>query len=116
MLDVFFRPLNLADIIEELERCESEIDVADIFIEPPEVNILSDEDSADEDDGGTVDNLTSRQLAANVEVVFSNNNRIGPSNDLELSFDVMPKELSTTQKSVIATTSSAGEFVVRITY
>ncbi|KAG5863297.1 hypothetical protein JTB14_020644 [Gonioctena quinquepunctata] len=49
----------------------------DIFIEPPEANVETDEDSADGDDGGLVDNLTSRQLRAAAEIKLPNNDRIG---------------------------------------
>lgn len=51
--------------------------VDEIYIEPPESNELTDEDSADEDEGGLVDNLTARQLTARAEIVYSTNNRLG---------------------------------------
>lgn len=56
-------------------------DIEDIYIEPPEANILTDEDSADEDDGGLADNLGARQLSAQAEIVFSNKMRIGLENE-----------------------------------
>ncbi|KAI4462959.1 transposase is4 [Holotrichia oblita] len=49
----------------------------DIYVEPPEPNVDTDEDSGDEDGGGLIDSLTSRQLRANVEVRLPNNERIG---------------------------------------
>ncbi|KAG8285673.1 hypothetical protein J6590_075709 [Homalodisca vitripennis] len=53
------RNLILAEIIEELQHDDLEdLVVSDIYMEPPEPNVLSDEDSADEDGGGTIDNLT----------------------------------------------------------
>lgn len=42
---------------------------------------MSDEDSGDEDGGGLIDNLSSRQLNAVAEVVFSNNQRLGAELD-----------------------------------
>ena len=48
---------------------EGNFEAADIFIEPPQV-ALTDEDSADEDDGGTIDNLNGRQLAASAVTVL----------------------------------------------
>lgn len=73
-----FRPLTLAEIIDELESDEYQGDaVSSIFIEPPDAAGLSDEDSANEDEGGLIDNLSSRQLAANAEIVFTNDERVG---------------------------------------
>ena len=37
---------------------------ADIFIEPPPVDPLTDEDSGDEDEGPAAENLNGRQLSA----------------------------------------------------
>ena len=48
-----------------------------IYIEPPEATIYSDEDSADEDSGGLIDNLSSRQLRAGAETVLADGRRIG---------------------------------------
>lgn len=47
-------------------------DIEEIFIEPPDPTALTDEDSADEDDGGTLDNLSGRQLQSKVEIKFAN--------------------------------------------
>jgi hypothetical protein len=58
------------EILAEME-CEDD-DVHLIFIEPPEPNIISDEDSADENAGGMIHNLSGRQLNAVAEVVFTN--------------------------------------------
>ncbi|KAG5864142.1 hypothetical protein JTB14_022006 [Gonioctena quinquepunctata] len=49
----------------------------DIFVEPPAPNVDTGGDSGDEDDGGLLDNLTSRQLRANAEIRLINNERIG---------------------------------------
>lgn len=71
------------EILQELE--DDEKDISRLYIEPPEPNVESDEDSADEDEGGMLDNLTGRQLRAGAEVLFANNARtqLGP----ELSTD-----------------------------
>ncbi|KAK9754666.1 Transposase IS4 [Popillia japonica] len=46
-------------------------EVSQIFMEPPESNVLTDEDSGDED-GGLLDNLSGRQLRVGGEVVVKN--------------------------------------------
>ncbi|KAG5897417.1 hypothetical protein JTB14_032109 [Gonioctena quinquepunctata] len=45
-----------------------DLDVGDIYIEPPEPAELTNEDSADEDGGGLVDNLSANQLRAAAEI------------------------------------------------
>ncbi|KAG5871428.1 hypothetical protein JTB14_036083 [Gonioctena quinquepunctata] len=45
-----------------------DLDVGDIYIEPPEQAELTDEDSADEDGGGLVDNLSANQLRAAADI------------------------------------------------
>ncbi|KAG5896982.1 hypothetical protein JTB14_018497 [Gonioctena quinquepunctata] len=47
---------------------EDDIDVREIFIESPDANVLTDEESGEEDEGGTIDNLNRQQLSAHVEV------------------------------------------------
>ncbi|KAL3273109.1 hypothetical protein HHI36_014563 [Cryptolaemus montrouzieri] len=47
-------------------------DVDSIFIEPPEADVLTDEDYGDEGAGSMIDNLSDRQLPARVEVKFAN--------------------------------------------
>lgn len=84
----------MAEILEELEKVDD--DVNGIFIEPPDPNMLSDEDSGNEDEGGAIDNLSSRQLAANAEVVFNNGGRLGYDVDLELPFDVLQQDIVST--------------------
>lgn len=56
--------------------------VEEIYVEPPEVSSLTDEDSGDEDSGGTLDNLSGRQLRSHAELVLSNNNRISCQEDI----------------------------------
>lgn len=60
---------------EALEIAYSE-DIDAIYIEPPEPNVLTDEDSGDEDCGGNIDNLSGRQLRALAEVKFVNKNNV----------------------------------------
>lgn len=45
-----------------------------IFIEPPDAVVLTDEDSAEEDESGFVDNLSGRQLRAGAEICRKNVN------------------------------------------
>ena len=61
----------MKDVVDALAEDESNLlDVDGIFISSPDVNMDSDEDSANEDEGGLVDNLTGRQLLANAEISF----------------------------------------------
>jgi DNA excision repair protein ERCC-6 len=55
-----------------LEDNDDVDDLPDIFVEPPEQNYLTDEDSADEDCGGNLENLSKRQLLASVDLRFHN--------------------------------------------
>lgn len=48
-----------------------------IYIEPPESNICSDEDSADEDSGGLRQPQYSRPLRAGAEIVLTDGRRTG---------------------------------------
>jgi len=52
-------------------------DIDRIFIEPPEATVLTDEDSADEDTGGLIDNLTGGQLRAGAHVIFADKSTEG---------------------------------------
>lgn len=58
-------------------------DVGEIFIEPPESNVLTDQDSADEDEGGTVDHLNGAQLRAAAEVRLADHTDNGNYSDHE---------------------------------
>lgn len=54
---------------EALQMVASDdIDVSDIYIEPPDSSQLTDEDSANEDEGGFADNLSANQLRAPAEL------------------------------------------------
>ncbi|XP_067003927.2 uncharacterized protein [Anabrus simplex] len=77
-MDACFKDITLKEVLDILEADDSEEEtVKGIFIEPPEVNVPSDEDSGDEDGGGLVDNLTGRQLSSKAEIVYTNNVRLG---------------------------------------
>lgn len=58
--------------------------------------MLTDEDSADEDEGGAVDNLSGRQLLANAEIKLTNNTVISSIVDGNNSFD-FPRPSTSTQ-------------------
>ncbi|KAJ8953386.1 hypothetical protein NQ318_023503 [Aromia moschata] len=45
-----------------------DLDVQEIFIESPDANVFTDEDSGDEEKGGLVDNLSGQQLLAGAEL------------------------------------------------
>lgn len=61
---------------------EDDLDVDQVFIEPPDSNTLTDEDSGGEDEGGLADNLSRNQLCAQAEVrVTGTNNQLLPSVD-----------------------------------
>ncbi|GBP22951.1 hypothetical protein EVAR_95351_1 [Eumeta japonica] len=65
-----FRQSKPLSILKE----DDDVEPQQVFIEPPDLAVLSDEDSADEDQGGFINNLTGRQLGANV-----NEPQLGPS-------------------------------------
>lgn len=48
---------------------EEDLPVHEIFIEPPDANVRTDEDSGDEDSGGFLDNISGRQLIPAAELV-----------------------------------------------
>lgn len=47
-----------------------DLDVSQIYIEPPDPNVLTDEDSGDEDGGGLLDNLSGSQLTCKAEIIL----------------------------------------------
>ncbi|KAG5879895.1 hypothetical protein JTB14_010413 [Gonioctena quinquepunctata] len=51
--------------------------VDEIFVEPPDPNADTDEDSANENEGGMIHNLTARQLRALAEMKLCNNEGVG---------------------------------------
>ncbi|KAF2901352.1 hypothetical protein ILUMI_04834 [Ignelater luminosus] len=70
MLEEVLQILNLDDLT-----------VDRIYVEPPESHSVTDEESGDEEDSGDVNHLPSRQLVAPAEIVLSDNNRIGGTED-----------------------------------
>lgn len=83
-----YRDLTLQEALDIAYASDNEAEVTDLYIEPPESEVLTDGDSADEDEGGLVDNLSKRQLEAGVEVCFSNNKRLGGPNDVPESSQI----------------------------
>ncbi|KAG5879653.1 hypothetical protein JTB14_014979 [Gonioctena quinquepunctata] len=81
---------------------DSDTEVAEVSIEPPESHVLTDEDSADEDEGGLAGNLSSRQLTAGAEIRFTNSRRVGGIAD-DFNSDL--------QNEISARTSSNGYFM-----
>ncbi|XP_064116478.1 piggyBac transposable element-derived protein 3-like [Macrobrachium nipponense] len=67
------KSLTVNEILAELEK---EDIAADVFIEPADDG-LTDEDSADEDQGGLIDNLSGKQLDAAGEAALPNGVRLG---------------------------------------
>ncbi|KAG5897594.1 hypothetical protein JTB14_019542 [Gonioctena quinquepunctata] len=70
----FERGFSLKDALDMAYNDDA--DVSDIFIEPPDYGVLSDEDPRDENGGGLIDNLPGSQLRA-PELELSDGNRIG---------------------------------------
>nr|CAH7734269.1 unnamed protein product [Callosobruchus chinensis] len=76
------RPLTLKELTDIIEAKDfwDDVDdeVSEIYISPPDTaeGCISDEDSADEDEGGFLDNLSGRQLQAHAEVVFASGTRL----------------------------------------
>ncbi|GBM96983.1 hypothetical protein AVEN_123722-1 [Araneus ventricosus] len=64
----FFKNLTLEEALLLFDELNSDSDLEDIYIEPPDVAVVSTEDSAKEDKGGLTDNLSRRQLRVNVEI------------------------------------------------
>ncbi|KAL3281849.1 hypothetical protein HHI36_005052 [Cryptolaemus montrouzieri] len=65
-------------------------DVDSIFIEPPEADVLTDEDSSDEDAGGMIDNLCGWQLRARAELKFANHvSDIEETDDEEIDAEIV---------------------------
>ena len=63
----------MKEVLEMLEESDEELDA--IYIEPPDCNAGSDEDSGDES-GGTVNNLSSHHLQAGTSTFFKSGKRI----------------------------------------
>ena len=65
-----------------LEDENEELEVDCIYIASSQISIDSDEDSADEDEGGLIDDLTGWQLRADAEIVLRNGNTISNEDEL----------------------------------
>ena len=63
------RTYSVQEVVEIIHNHGQDIDR--IYIEPPEATVLTDEDSADEDTGGLINNLTGRQLRAGAHDFFA---------------------------------------------
>lgn len=61
--------MKLKDVIDFLEYDES-CDVEAICIQAPEPAEISDEDSAEEDEGGLIDNMSERQLETTAHIIM----------------------------------------------
>lgn len=68
-------------MMDVLENEEDADELQGIFVEPPATNVQSDEDSGDEDSGGLIDNLASRQLRSRAIACFRSGRRIGEEED-----------------------------------
>ncbi|XP_068233375.1 piggyBac transposable element-derived protein 3-like [Palaemon carinicauda] len=66
------KSLTMHDILAMLEEDDSHVKV---YTEPTDTGLLTDEDSADENDSGLIDNLSGRQLTGNAEAVFHDGRR-----------------------------------------
>ncbi|KAG5874436.1 hypothetical protein JTB14_005008 [Gonioctena quinquepunctata] len=77
MEGINFVGITLKVALDSAYASNLDTEVAEVFIEPPEGQVPTDEDSADEDEGGLADNLSSRQLTAGTEIRFTNSRRLG---------------------------------------
>ena len=78
--------MDVVDILMDDEQ--RDLDVSGVYITPPPVNM--DSDSASEDEGGTIDNLTGRQLQAGAEIVLTDGQRISNEEELRAAANSMP--------------------------
>ncbi|KAF2905713.1 hypothetical protein ILUMI_00458 [Ignelater luminosus] len=68
-----------------------DLDVDGLYIEPPGASILTDEDSAGEEDNCEIDHLSEKQLAANAKIVLRNTGHKEDVNeDLDLRYSRFP--------------------------
>lgn len=77
---VFRRGFSLQEALE-MAYADETINVDSIYIEPPGTNgnVLTDEESGDDEDVGDLDHLSGGQLRAQAELKLSDNRRIGGS-------------------------------------
>ncbi|XP_037115308.1 piggyBac transposable element-derived protein 3-like [Syngnathus acus] len=85
--------------MEVFDAIEDEDAVVDkIFIAPPVVSFESDEDTGEEDCGGTFNNLSGRQLSAPAVVVLADGRVIGDDDDGDTEEEEEPQQASTSKK------------------
>ncbi|CAG5038849.1 unnamed protein product [Parnassius apollo] len=101
-MDYVFKDCTLYEAISVLE--DEEAEPALIYIEPPDPAALTDEDSADEDEGALANNLSGRQLNARCEVRLAP--RRSPSPLVDFSKD---KESPVASTSRSLTTRGRGD-------
>ena len=71
---MLYRKYKLHEVVEIIQATEDSCTGADVFVEPPVEGDVSEQDSADEDNSGSVDNLSRRQLLSDAEAVIHNIN------------------------------------------
>ncbi|KAJ8937081.1 hypothetical protein NQ318_018016 [Aromia moschata] len=59
----------------EMAYAEDDLEISEIYTEPPHVSCLTDEDSGDEEGEGDLDRRSGRRLRAPVEIRLRNNER-----------------------------------------
>ena len=59
-------------MVEIIQITQDSCTGADVYIEPPVEGDISEQESADEDNSGSVDNLSRSQLLSNTEAVIQN--------------------------------------------
>ncbi|XP_050340653.1 piggyBac transposable element-derived protein 3-like [Bactrocera neohumeralis] len=69
----------MLDYLESLQSDDEDIDK--VYLEPPDEGQVSDEDSGEEDCGGTIENLSKKQLQAPYELVCTTNDDDIPVDD-----------------------------------
>ena len=62
--------MNVVDIL--MKDKQRDYDISGVYITPTPVIMDSDEDFASKDEGGTIDNVTGRQLSAGAEIAPTN--------------------------------------------
>ncbi|KAJ8944395.1 hypothetical protein NQ314_009485 [Rhamnusium bicolor] len=75
----FVRGLTLQEALEIAYA--DDLDVDQVYIQPPEANVLTDEESGDDENECDINRLSGRQLSARAEIVLSNSERTGAEDD-----------------------------------
>ncbi|KAF5303666.1 hypothetical protein FQA39_LY09913 [Lamprigera yunnana] len=81
---------SLSDALDRIFANDIANQVDEVFIEPPEATVDTDEDSAEKDQGGMLHNLTGRQLRAPVEIRLIDNTRINTNKHSSVSSSESP--------------------------